>query len=311
MSMTVPHRFRLGSLSVASEFVLSALPPLPPGGGAGGEGADVVIRAGTVPESLNGAMVRRGILMEADGDGALLLRVPRVARFLVRGGDKVLVDKADGASDLDVAAHLMGVVQTALWHQRGFLPLHASVVTIRGRAVALAGISTAGKSTLAAALSARGHGILADDACVIDFRDGMPVVWPTVGVIRLWPDSVRRLGGDPDSLPMALGARRKYLVGAPVSSSDPVPLSTVLILGRDVLAEPGGRSQILRGSQAHLSVMEVVHRRRMARLLGTEGRCFLMAAQTASATTVARLFHPYLPTGLASLMDRVEALAME
>jgi serine kinase of HPr protein (carbohydrate metabolism regulator) len=50
---------------------------------------------------------------------------------------------------------------------RALLPFHASTVTIDGRAVLIAGPAGAGKSTLAAALTALGARWLADD-----------LVWP-------------------------------------------------------------------------------------------------------------------------------------
>lgn len=300
------RRFRLGGLAIASELDLPVLPRLE----AADVPPDVTARMGPVPETLDEA-TRRSILMEARGEALLLIRVPQVARFLVRDGREIVADPAPGVSGVDLVAHLLGIVQTALWHQRGLLPLHAAVVTIGGRALAVAGPSTSGKSTLAAALAARGHSVLADDACVVDLDHGSVTVLPTVGMTRLWPDSARALGYDPESLPRALGVRRKYLVGEPVSpSATAVPLAATLLLGTDNRQAEGGRLERVRGSAAVLALAGVIQRPRMARLLGVHARCFKAAATLAATTEVARLWRPRMLgelDGLATLAESVLA----
>lgn len=87
-------------------------------------------------------------------------------RYVIPGPPKVVIDNGmrvtiEPSSDnpVDIRALLMGPVQAILWHQRGLLPLHASAVSVNGKAIALAGPSGAGKSTLAAALAASGHAV--------------------------------------------------------------------------------------------------------------------------------------------------------
>src|SRR6185437_8241442 len=102
----------------------------------------------------------------------------------------------------------MGPVQAILWHQRGLLPLHASAISVNGKAVALAGPSGVGKSTLAAALVGN-HAVLADDICIIDPSD-RPTMLPSTPRLRLWREALDHFHIPVTSLPRALSRREKY-----------------------------------------------------------------------------------------------------
>ena len=83
--------------------------------------------------------------------------------FLVREGREILIDLLPGVGMQAVRLPLLGCVLGVLLHQRGLFTLHASAVSVGGAAVAFIGAKHAGKSTMAAALHARGHAMLADD----------------------------------------------------------------------------------------------------------------------------------------------------
>src|SRR4029077_19574870 len=61
-------------------------------------------------------------------------------------------------------------------------PIHASAVEVDGRAACLLGDSGAGKSSVAAALTAQGHDLVSDDACALDTQGR---VWPGPGLLSL------------------------------------------------------------------------------------------------------------------------------
>src|SRR5262249_22061683 len=127
-----------------------------------GEGEpDVRIRTGQVPEALERPLAR-GVTFEADAD-RVLLSFPGAARFLVQHGREITVQPATGAADDSVRAFLIGPVLGAAVLQRGGLAMHASACASDAGAMLLAGASGRGKSTLVAALLARGHDLLADD----------------------------------------------------------------------------------------------------------------------------------------------------
>lgn len=77
-------------------------------------------------------------LFQTSGTGEYLLVLPGTGRVLVRNGNAITVQPDAGAAG-NLSAILTGLIQAVLWHQRGLLPLHASVIVINGRAVALSG----------------------------------------------------------------------------------------------------------------------------------------------------------------------------
>jgi hypothetical protein len=87
---------------------------------------------------------------------------------------------------------LHGSVLAVSLHLRGLLVLRASsVVMPNGCAVAFCGVSTSGKSTLAAALGQRGFPLLADDWAAIHCDDeGAPWVIPISPQVQLFEDAL-------------------------------------------------------------------------------------------------------------------------
>ena len=122
--------------------------------------------------------------------------------FEVNGGKEIVIDPTHGADEDLVRLPLLGVVIAVLLHQRGFLVLHASAVSLGGGAVVFMAGKGAGKSTIAAALYARGHHLIADDVVAMTFSDAGPVVVPGIPLLKLWPDAAASsLGDDPQMLP--------------------------------------------------------------------------------------------------------------
>lgn len=93
-----------------------------------------------------------------------------------------------------IRADLLGRVMALAAHADGHLTLHASAVSIFGRAVAIVGAKHAGKSTVALALVRQGARLLADDTVVVRIHGGSAWAAPGVQGIRLWEDAARALG---------------------------------------------------------------------------------------------------------------------
>jgi hypothetical protein len=101
----------------------------------------------------------------------------------------------------DVASYLLGPIFGLLLRMRGSVCLHASAVSIGNRAVAFVGPEGAGKSTAAAAFTARGHAVLSDDIVALVEREGAFHVLPAYPYLGLWPDSVEAIFGSADVAP--------------------------------------------------------------------------------------------------------------
>ncbi len=127
--------------------------------------------------------------------GRFLLDVPGVARYLVKDGQSITIDPQRSASDDELARFARATPFAALCHQRGIAVVHAAAAVRDDRAVLVAGDSAAGKSTLLAALIARGWRMLADDLTPVTLNDeSLPIALPTFPELILWEDALERLG---------------------------------------------------------------------------------------------------------------------
>jgi hypothetical protein len=155
-----------------------------------------------------------------------------VGEMSIRSGTEIEV-VTSGDVEWHYVRHLVcGVGLGLALHQRGTLALHASAVAIDGRAVAFVGPKGAGKSTLAAALSARGHTLLTDDVVALDLPDDAPPMvrrGPTN--LNLWPDSALATGHDPDALDRIWSRSTKVAGWLPTApDGGPTPLGAIFVL---------------------------------------------------------------------------------
>jgi hypothetical protein len=186
---SAPFSYRIGGLAVSSQFDLPGAIEAP----ANDDTVDVTVRFEAVPEALEAGTVG-GPTWDMDGD-TVLLRVPRLARYLIKDGRHIGVELEPGATARDASAFVLGTSFGILLHQRGALVLHGAAVAKEGAAIAICGRSGEGKSTLAAALCRAGFGFVTDDICVIDFdAERRPLVAPDGRQLKLWRESIDQLG---------------------------------------------------------------------------------------------------------------------
>lgn len=124
------------------------------------------------------------------------------AFLITRNGTQVLAAIAPEQTIEDTLTYFTGPIMAFCLALRGIFCLHASAVLIDDVAVAFVGPAGAGKSTTAAMLSRAGVAVISDDALPFHIRpDG---VWVSASYprLRLWGDSVKRLWGEKDALPM-------------------------------------------------------------------------------------------------------------
>lgn len=291
--------YRICGLPVVSELSLpgaiaTSPPPVP---------AEISIRHGLVPMALSSPSAT-GATWEMTSE-AFLLRIPRVARFLISFGRNIAVELEPGAKERDAAAFLLGTVFGVLLHQRGALVLHGAAVAKDGRAIAICGVSGAGKSTLAAALCGAGFTFAADDLCVIGLDSSRhPVVLPDGRQLKLWTESI-------DGLDLA--ARRgeairdsleKYFISPEETTSEPPRLSAIYIL-RD--ARPSHREGIERLAlpDAMRTLEREVYRPNLRAKMGKITDDFAQAAQVYNHVKVYLLVRA---RGFERIPQTVEAL---
>lgn len=202
--------------------------------------ADVVIQLGKVPEVLSDANQKRVFAQMKKGE--FLFYRPAVARYLVKDGNLILIEPlSDEYSDLII--FLTCSVFGALFHQRGLLALHSSVIKTGEFCAAFCGDSRAGKSTLAKALLNKGYHLQSDDLGVIwpeRLNDhGVPMLYPSCPRMKLWIDALRHSGEDEVAFSRLRPQVEKYSV--PVNEQyyeKPLPVGKIYVLEYDDVKEP-------------------------------------------------------------------------
>jgi hypothetical protein len=114
-------------------------------------------------------------------------------------GTRIWATWPDSMSLDDVQAYLLGPIMGVVLRLRGTPSLHASAVAIGDRAAVFVGVQGAGKSTTAAALVARGCGVVADDVVPLTSRSGDWLAGPGYGCLRLWHDAIASLARSSDT----------------------------------------------------------------------------------------------------------------
>jgi hypothetical protein len=294
--------YMLAGLSIVSDFPLKGLPL---GRHSAAAQHEVVIRRAPVPEALPS--------VAANGK-EVLLDYPKTGRFLVRNGNEILIEPAPLSDEGEILVYLLGTAFGVLCHQRGIPPLHASAIDVADGCVAFVGETGAGKSTLVAALAARGHQVIADDVCFLQLGDnGVVQAWPGVSRIRLWEDAMATLGCDGPGVERETRRYNKYLIPlrpAP-NSVKPRRLRRVYALH----ATPdGGATNLaqIRGVAALEVLMQNVYRLGFAERMGHKPTAFALCAAVARDVPVFRFSRPLgfgvLDEGVEFLQDHLRDL---
>ncbi|HEY3128282.1 MAG TPA: hypothetical protein VGL91_02400 [Acidobacteriota bacterium] len=159
---------------------------------------DVDIRLGRLNRRPK-ALVKEGCLRVSKNQA--LLSWQDVGAFLISDGREIIVYSSLETDDRLLRLFIVGPPLGILLHQREQLVLHASAVSIDGEIVAFLAGSGCGKSTIAAALHARGHGVVADDVLAADATRENPTVHSGFPQLKLWPKAATLLTDIPDNLP--------------------------------------------------------------------------------------------------------------
>lgn len=184
------YYYQMYGLTLQSQFDVSVFPsiaPLDPS-----QSPDVVLRYQTLPDELPNPDVI-GPFLQVQGHDVLLAYSDWV-RYLVRDGREIYADP-DVNTNPDMHNVMMrGAVISALLHQRGLWPIHASAIESPQGAVLFVGDSGAGKSTVAASFYRRGYRVLSDDLCAITQIDGRHYVLPAYPALNLWALALQHFG---------------------------------------------------------------------------------------------------------------------
>lgn len=284
-------------LTVASDIELPELIPF------SAEAPEVTVKLGSVPAEL-AEPTARGVTYQATPD-LFLIQVRDIGRFLISHGREIIVEPASAGAADAVRLFLLGPAFAALLNQRGCLPLHGSAIETAGGAVAFVGPSGRGKSTVAAAFARRGYRALADDICALQSgADGRLLLQPAFPQIKLWADTVERIGVDAATLDRVRPELKKYsLPLADDFSASPQPLRAIYVL--TVANDPGFSLAPLTGLNKIHALARNTFGYKYVRGIGRQARQFTQAAG-ARELRVCRVARPAQPFVLEPLLELLE-----
>ena len=181
MQNKVPFKYRAFGLNIQSDFEITEMQQAAFGA------PDVMIILAETPRQIENP-VREGVRFQLT-DNEFLLNVDNVARYYVADGNSIRIEKRNGSTFQEVRLFLLGVVFSALLHQKGMVPFHASaLMDENGQCFLLCGRSGVGKSTLTATFLKNDFYLLSDDISVVKPLEGKIWVYPSFPFIKLWKD---------------------------------------------------------------------------------------------------------------------------
>jgi len=197
---------------------------------------DGVVALGAAPHELPAAVhtyayADSDIRVQVDAAGDVLFDTPR-ARYHVTGGRAVTIDTAPDTAPDALRYMVLHYCTPTLLNQRGLFALHANAIHTPGGAVLLAGQSGGGKSTLHAALLARGMAMLSDDIAVLRTGDSAIDVLPGLRRFRMTTEALARVQPPAERSYLLGGPRNKVALWAPPASFHvaPAPLAAIYVL---------------------------------------------------------------------------------
>lgn len=118
-------------------------------------------------------------------------------KFVVFGGHEIVIEMIGDVEERVVRLPLLGIIMAVLLHNRGAFLLHGSAVRAGKVAIVFLGNKGMGKSTLASALLAAGHGLISDDIVMIrPSQEGAFEILPSYPHIKLWADTIPHVFND-------------------------------------------------------------------------------------------------------------------
>ena len=184
------------------------------------------VRFGDVPDTIaDPVFVEDGFVLS---HGAFLFTTDAGVRFHYAVGRGIVASVPAPECDDDFRLYLWGTVFGAVAWLNGYFPLHASAVAIDGRAVAFTADSGGGKSTMAAALAAKGHAHVCDDTLAIVLSEGRPLAVPDRKPLKLWEDAFDLVAAERLE-PITSMPGKSYALAA-TTKREALPLAHLIVL---------------------------------------------------------------------------------
>ncbi len=285
-------------LRIRSELALQELVE------AGGGAADVTIRFGSVDYSHTSQTetLENGLLWATEDEACISFA--EIGSFLVRGGREIVMDPVPGEDERWVRNVVLGPVLGALLYQRGLLTLHASATSVGGAVVAFMADQRWGKSTMAAAMCAHGHRLVADDITAVKNERNRPVVSPGYPLLKLWPQAAAAVGENPAALLEIMpNVHKRGLRARHELSTEPLPLGCIYVLDQGNADAP--EIEPLRSQGALIELIRHTYGRKLSQTVRTASHLH-QCAGVINNVPVRRLKRPHSLAALSDVVRLVE-----
>lgn len=215
--------------------------------------------------------------------------------LVVRRGSELVTDADPALHQAAIRLFVLGVGFAALLWQRRTLVLHACAAGCNGEAILILGAKGYGKSSLTAALYARGWSLVADDVVGIP-AEAPAAALPGLPQLKVWPDAAAAcLSLDEASLPrLAPGYEKRCLRTDHRFPATPVPIAAAYVLD----GGPQPQAERLTGQEA---LIEIVRNTYHIDLLGDMGLAAFHLQQAARLAAAVPLYRLRRPDDLAQL----------
>ena len=199
---------------------------------------------------------------------------------------------------------LLGVVFSALLHQRGMVPFHASALKrSNDSGFLICGRSGIGKSTITAHLLKQGYQLLSDDISVVKPEDDQVFVYPSYPFIKLWKDVMEHVDFSSEDGNRLREPLEKY--GYRMEENfhgEPSPLNQVFIL--NVHNKEEYKVEELKGIEKFNALKNQTFRFQFVTEKNRSGH-FTVVNQLAQSTRVYNITRPQAPMDMEKLHQMI------
>lgn len=226
MNTTEPFLYRGFGTGLRSEFALPELESNTDGV------VDIDIVRGVVDRPTPVGVLGRAHAFEP---AETYLGMGNVGKFLISGDRHVTCELFPDFPEHLAGFALLGPVMATIMHLRGNLVLHGSALEVENGAVVFLGDKGAGKSTMAGAMTAAGHGLITDDVIAVRANEsGRSAVVRAYPTIKLSDAALDSFGPDGfELLPLDANIPSKQRARVDVASRrERTPIVRIYILSR-------------------------------------------------------------------------------
>jgi len=262
----------------------------------------VTINLDAVPNNLP-IIQQEGILYQATNSD-YLLKLKNIAKYRVTKKNEIYIEPLCSDFSL-IRLFLYGPVLGACLIQNDFIPIHASSITHKNKAVLFSGQSAIGKSSIAASLYKRGFKFLSDDITSISCESNIIIAHSGPPHLKIWKDVINHLSIDHANKRVRKGIE-KYSLGIDNSILRGTFSVNCLIVLKSI-NEHGFKLKEIRGVDKIQLLYENTYRKRYVIGLGVLDIYLQKLALLSKNINVFELYRPTKPLLINELADYIES----